>query len=137
MNVHSLSESVKSVHGLSAAITAAATNGAGTDCLGFENAKAIVYSAPSGTGTTSDWKLQESSDNSSFADVSGAAFTQITTVGGAKFYVMDINLAKRLRYLRLVHTGAGGSAAGQAYGLIELYNGRYNPVVQANTAFSV
>jgi hypothetical protein len=36
-----------------------------------------------------------------------------------------------------VHTGAGGAAAGQTYGLIELYNARYNPVAQINPAISV
>ena len=135
--MHTPSENVKTVHAFSVAITAAAANGAGTDCLGFENAKAVFYAAPSGVGTTSNCKLQESDDNAAFADVEGAAFTEVTTAGGAKVYVMDIKLEKRLRYLRLVHTGAGGAAAGQAYGLIELYNARYNPVSQANTAKSV
>lgn len=136
-SLHTPSEQIKTVHGFSAAITAASTNGASADCQGFENAKAVFYAAPSGTGTTSDCKLQESSDNSSFSDVPSGAFTQATTAGGAKLFVMDIKLAKRSRYLRLVHTGAGGSAAGQAYGLIELYNARYNPVSQANPAVSV
>jgi hypothetical protein len=136
-NIHTPSENIKAVHGLSAAITAATTNGAGTDCLGFEDALAVVYGAPSGSGTTSDFKLQESSDNSSFSDVVGGGFTQITTAGGAKFYVMDIKLAKRARYLRLVHVGAGGSAAGQAYGAILLLNPRNAPVSQANAALSV
>lgn len=137
MNIHTPSENVKSVHGFSAAITAATVNGASADCMGFEKAKAIFYSNPSGTGTTSDCKLQESDDNSSWADVPDATFTQVTTNGGAKLYVMNIDLAKRERYIRLVETGAGGSAAGQTYGLVELYNSRYNPISQTNPAKSV
>lgn len=133
-NIHTPSDHVKSVHSLSVAITAAATNGSSADCRGFEDALVVVYAAPSGAGTTSDFKVQESSDNSAFSDVTGAAFTQITTAGGSKLYVGDIKLAKRLQYLRVVHTGAGGSAAGQAYANILLLNGRNKPVAQANAA---
>jgi hypothetical protein len=136
-SIHTPSENVRTVHSLAGAITAATTNGASADCLGHESAKAIVYAAPTGAGTTSDFKLQESSDNTSWSDVPGGAFTQITTAGGAKLYVMNVDLSKRSRYVRLVHTGAGGSAGGTFYGLLELYNARYRPVAQANAAFSV
>lgn len=138
MNIHTPSEWIKKVIAFCVAITAAVTNGASTDCQGFETAFAWFYSNPSGAGTTSDCKLQESSDGATgWADVTGAAFTQVTTAGGAKLYTMNINLAQRQRYLRLVHTGAGGSAAGQASGGIDLMNARYNPVSQANTAIIV
>ena len=137
MNIHSPSENIKKFIAFCVAITAAATNGASVDCQGFENAFAWFYGNPSGVGTTSDCKLQESEDNASWADVAAAVFTQVTTAGGAKLYTMDIKLAKRERYLRLVHTGAGGAAAGQASGGIDLLNARYNPVSQANTAVSV
>ena len=137
MNMHTASEWLKKIFSFCVAITAATTNGASADCLGFENALATFYGAPSGTGTTGNCKLQESSDDASFSDVAGAAFTQVTTAGGAKLYVMDINLSKRQRFLRLSFTGAGGSAAGQAYGEITLLNARNVPVTQANTAVSV
>lgn len=137
MNLHTPSEQVKTAPGFAAAIAAAATDGASVDCQGFENAKAIFNSAPSGAATTSNCKLQESDDNAAFADVPGAAFAPVTTAAGAKIQVMDIKLSNRKRYLRLVHTGAGGAAAGVAYGLIELYNARYNPVSQINPAISV
>jgi hypothetical protein len=137
MNIHSPSATQLAKRGFNTAITAASNNGAGVDCQGFERALAIFDSVPSGAGTTSDCKLQESSDNSSFSDVTSAAFAQATTVGGAKIQVMDINLSKRLRYLRLVHTGAGASAAGVAFGAIILENPRYSPVSQDNTVVSV
>lgn len=136
-NIHTPSDHVLSKHSFSLAITAASTNGTGVDTRGFEKAAAIFYAAPSGAGTTSDCKLQESDDNSSFSDVSSATFTQVTTAGGAKMATMNINLSKRKRYLRLVHTGAGGSAAGQAYGLIELYNARNAAVSQDVTPVTV
>jgi hypothetical protein len=137
MNIHTPSDSVLTKRSVLTAITAAANNGAGVDCLGFERAEAIFDSAPSGTGTTSDCKLQDSADNSSFADVTGATFAQATTVGGAKIQVMNINLSKRRRYLRLVHTGAGGSAAGVAFGGFNLFNPRNAPVAQDNAVVTV
>ncbi len=136
-NLHTPSEQVKTVPGISTAIAAATTNGASVDCQGFETAKAIFNSEPAGAGTTSNCKLQESDDNAAFADVPNAAFAPSTTAAGAKIQVMNIKLSNRKRYLRLVHTGAGGAAAGTAYGLIELYNARYNPVSQINPAISV
>lgn len=136
-NIHTPADRVLTKHSFSLAITAAAVNGTGVDTRGFEEAKAIYYAAPSGAGTTSDCKLQESDDNSTFADVTGATFTQVTTAGGAKVNTMNINLSKRKRYVRLVHTGAGGSAAGQAYGLFELYNPRNAAVAQDVTPVTV
>lgn len=136
-NIHTPSEHLKVVHGLSNAITAAGNNGAGIDTLGFEDALAIVYAAPTGSGTTSDFKLQDADADTGYADVTGGVFTQLTTVGGAKQYVMNIKLSNRKRWIRIVHTGAGGSAAGTAYAVVVLVNPRIAPVSQANTAVSV
>lgn len=136
-NMHTPTKNVRSTHGFSVAVTQASTNGASVDCQGYEDAKAIFYANPSGAGTTIDCKLQESSDNAAWTDVPTASFTQATTAGGAKLLLMDVKLSKRNRYLRLVVTCAGGAAAGQTYGLIELYNARYRPVAQDNTAKSV
>ena len=120
-NVHRLSENVLLKGDFNVAITAAATNGTGIDTQGYRRAAAIFYSVPSGSGTTSDCKLQDSADNSTYADVTSAAFTQATTAGGAEWQFLDIDLAKRNRYVRLVHTGAGASAAGVATGAFLLY----------------
>lgn len=139
-NIHTPASQVLAKHSFSVAITAAVTNGTGVDCRGFRNAMAVYYAAPSGSGTTSDCKVQESSDNGggdAFADVASATFAQNTTAGGAKLQVMNINIAKRERYLRLVHTGAGASAAGQAYGLLLLFNAFYADVSQDQTVITV
>lgn len=137
MNLHTPSELIKKLICLCIGITAATVNGTSVDAQGHETAFAWFNSNPSGAGTTSDCKLQESADNANWVDVEDAAFTQVTTAGGAKLYTMNIKLAHRLRYLRLVHTGAGGSAAGAAAGGIDLLNARYNPVTQLNPAKSV
>lgn len=137
MNIHSPSSHVLAKNSVLTAITAAAVNGTGVDTRGFTRAQAIFNSAPTGTGTTSDCKLQESADNSTFTDVTSAAFAQVTTAGGQKLQCMDIDLSKRLRYLRLVQTGAGGSAAGVAEATILLYNPHSFPVAQDNAIVSV
>ena len=136
-NIHTPSEHIKKALVIALAITAATTNSSSVDAQGHETGFAWFYANPSGVGTTSDCKLQESSDNANWVDVENAAFTQVTTAGGAKTFTMNINLAHRMRYLRLVHTGAGGSAAGTASGGIDLLNARYNPVSQLNPAKSV
>lgn len=130
MNIHTPSKQVLVKRTFLTAITAAAVNGTGVDTLGYTRALAIFVSAPTGAGTTSDCKLQDSADNTTFADVASATFAQATTAGGAVAETMSIDLGKRNRYLRLVQTGAGGSAAGQAAGLILLFNPRYAGVTQ-------
>lgn len=131
MNVHQLSSVAQLKANFITAITAAGNNGATVDTQGYERATALFYSAPSGAGTTSDCKLQDgaASNASDMADVATATFTQNTTVGGAKLAAMEINLAIRKRYIRLVHTGAGGSAAGQAVGIIILHRGRWTDAI--------
>lgn len=135
----SLSESVLAKTCFATAITAASNNGTGIDARGFSRASFWFQSAPSGIGTTSDCKLQESADNSSWADVTSATFTQVTTAGGnnGKGQYMDVDLTKRLRYLRLVHTGVGASAAGVASAVALLYQGGRTPFTQDQTRKSV
>jgi hypothetical protein len=131
-NIHTMTDHVQLKESFTLAITAATVNGTTVDCQGYERALAIFNSAPSGGGTTSDCKVQEDDQSSgaTAVDVTGATFTQVTTAGGKKVAGMNINLSKRKRYLRLVHTGAGGAAAGQAVGLILLFNARNNPPAQ-------
>lgn len=140
MNLHTFADRflVKSALDV-VTITAASNNGTGIDCRGYNRAAFLVLRNPSGAATTSDVKLQESADNSSFADVSGGTYTQITT-GDANDglpQIMDVDLSKRLRYLRLVHTGAGGSAAGHVAGLAVLFAGAMSNPTQDMTAKTV
>ena len=84
--------------------------GTGIDVLHYEGVALIVLNASAGTGTTPtlDVKLQHSDDNSTFADVTGAAFTQVTDVGGtAGVQVLKVNVSNLKRYLRVVGTIAG------------------------------
>jgi hypothetical protein len=73
----------------------------------------VFYSVPSGTGTTADCYIEEcATSGGSYTKVTGSDFTQATTVGGAQAQLVDIDLAKRQRFLKVVATGAGASAAG-------------------------
>jgi hypothetical protein len=94
---------------------AGAQTGTGVDTLGFHQALVVLNV---GTVTTSlDVKLQESSDNGgsdTFADITGAAFTQVTTANDVAVYVGRVNLTGTERYIRVVGTGVGGS---QSYGV--------------------
>lgn len=129
-NMHTPSSHVKENSSFCLTITAAATNGAVVDTQGFENALVVFHTNPSGAGTTSDCKVQEgdAANLSDAADVATATFTQGTTAGGRTIQVGTLRLAKRKRYLRLVHTGAGAAAAGAAAGEVLLFNGRNAPV---------
>lgn len=84
--------------------------GTGIDVLDYEGVGLVVLNASAGTGTspTLDVKLQHSDDNSTFADVTGAVFTQVTDVAGtAGVRVLKINVPDLKRYLRVVGTIAG------------------------------
>lgn len=61
--------------------------------------------AVSGTSPTLDGKIQESSDNSTWTDVSGATFTQVTASTNTQAITFD----RTKRYVRYVGTIGGTS----------------------------
>ena len=90
----------------------ASANGTGFDLQGSNDAEgeAIVIldsEAGAGTSPTLDVKLQESSDNSTFTDISGAAFTQVTN--SASLQKLTINTNDTERYIRAV-VDVGGTS---------------------------
>lgn len=94
--------------------TSGANNGTGIDRMGYDEIE-ILVSTGVATGTPDSYsvaaKLQESDDNSSFTDVSGAAITAITADSTtAKARVLDASTLKR--YVRVVTTPAyvGGTS---------------------------
>jgi len=101
-----LDEAVKAVVGIVADAHGIGTvNGTGIDTLGFNEALIIVNSGINGTSGTVDVKVQESDALASgYADISGAAFTQITESNDNTIYVGRVKLADagRKRYIRIV-----------------------------------
>jgi hypothetical protein len=99
---------------VSAANTAAAT-GTGVDLQDYEGPVVITQHHGLSTGTL-DGKIQDSADNSSFADVSGLTFTQeTTTVGVQKLVVQSKQVRRYIKYVGTVTTGpqiVGVSMAG-------------------------
>ena len=87
-----------------------ATNGQSVDMSGFNAIEYMLSVGAQGAGGTIDMKLQDSADNSSFADVSGAALTQIADTGDNKIYILSCWRPTR-RYVRPVVTVAGTGVA--------------------------
>lgn len=88
----------------SKANTAAAT-GSGVDLQDFEGPVVVTQDHGTSTGTL-DGKIQDSADNSSFADVSGLTFTQETTGAAIQKLVIDKKSVRRyIKYVGTVGTG--------------------------------
>ncbi len=84
--------------------------GTGIDVLDYEGVTLAVLNASAGTGTTPtlDVKLQHSDDDSTYADVAGGTFTQVTDVAGtAGVQVLKVNVSDLKRYVRVIGTIAG------------------------------
>lgn len=84
--------------------------GTGIDLLDYEGVALVLLNTSAGTGTTPtlDVKLQHSDDDSTYADVTSGAFSQITSVAEtAGVKVMKLNASDLKRYLRVIGTIAG------------------------------
>ena len=84
-------------------------NGAGADLQGYQGVLKIVLDSGAGGGTTPtlDVKIQDSTDNSTFADVSGKVFTQVTDIASIQSLAIDTRAVRR--YIRAVIAIAGTS----------------------------
>ncbi len=89
---------------VSAANTAAATS-SGVDLQDYDGTVLVIQNKGAGTGTL-DGKIQDSADNTNFADVSGLTFTQATTGANLQQLAFDRRLVRRyVRYLGTIVTG--------------------------------
>lgn len=108
----------------------ASANGTGFDLEGSNGAEgeAIIIlasdAASAGTNPTLDVKLQESSDNSTFTDISGATFTQVTDAQALEKISINTNDVKR--YLRAVGTIGGTSSPAFTYSVALVYGKKYD-----------
>jgi len=108
----------------------ASANGTGFDLEGSNGAEgeAIIIlssdAASAGTDPTLDVKLQESSDNSTFTDISGATFTQVTNAASSQKISINTNDVKR--YLRAVGTIGGTSSPAFTYAVELIYGKKYD-----------
>ena len=103
------------VHGeLIAASLAAGTyienaDGAGVDLQGYQGVLKVILNSDAGGGTTPtlDAKIQDSADNSVFADVSGKVFVQVGASASIQSLAIDTRAVRR--YIRAALTITGTS----------------------------
>jgi hypothetical protein len=96
-------------------LTNATQNGTGVDTRGFRRA-ALYAHLFTGTATTAQITISDSPDNSTFTVVTGGtdpAVAIVASTADADPYLVNIDLAKRQRYIRVnvVGTGTAGNAA--------------------------
>lgn len=94
--------SVSAIAARTATVTAT-----GIDISGYNGGIIVqqLVGVVSGTTPTLDGKLQSSPDNSTWSDISGATFTQVTATDN--FQKIGIQVPAAARYLRYVGTIAG------------------------------
>lgn len=93
-------------------------NGTGVDARGFAQALVIMDLGDLTDAGTLAIKLQESDDNSTFTDITGAAYTVATNADDGLVKLGSVRLHKKGRYLRAV--GDGDGTQSHTYGVILL-----------------
>lgn len=108
--MRSVYDAIKAVFTLRPQVATSTVNGSSVDTLGYNSAAFVLeVGAVSGTSPTLDVKIQESADASSWTDVPGATFTQVTAANNSQILRVDGLGTSRKRYLRAVATIAGTS----------------------------
>jgi predicted methyltransferase len=93
-------------------VVAADSNETGVDLQDYEGDITLILDAEAGgSGVTYAVKVQDSADNSSFADVTDLAFTT-TTANTALVESLVVNTDEIRRYARVVIDVTGSSPAG-------------------------
>lgn len=101
--MHNLGDVLQVLNLIPAAAVTADGDGTGVDLLTLSGEIAVIIdvSAPvAGTSPTLDLKLQDSADNSTYGDVTGGAFTQVTDA--ASVQKLSFNKDELKRYVRIV-----------------------------------
>ncbi len=86
----------------------ASANGTGVDVTDYEGVATVLLTSAAGTGTTPtlDVKLQDSPDNSTWTDIPGATFTQVTNAAASE-QVKAVDVQAANKFIRAVATIAG------------------------------
>ena len=108
------------------------TNGTGVDTVGFDECVPILNVGTVASTGTLDVHVEESADNVTFADITGAVFDQILAANDNTIYQGRINLRGRLRYIRAVAVGDGANAA-EASVSFALHGAKIRPITPTNT----
>lgn len=102
-------DNIKSLFSFRPNTVTATANGTGIDTKGYHDGMVTLeVGTVAGTAPTLDVKIQESDDNTTFVDITGATFTQVTASNNTqKLRIADLNGGTRKRYIRAVATIAG------------------------------
>ena len=75
--------------------------GTGIDLKGYESSVCVIQDigAVTGTSPTCDTRIQDSADNSSFADVAGLAFSTVTAANN--YQTLNVDPRAVRRYVRI------------------------------------
>jgi len=95
---------------LGAAVTDASTDGTGVDCRGYDECLVTFDAILAAANAEGDVHIEESDDDSTYTDIAGAVFTQITPSNDDDSLVGRIDLRKHKRYLRAVLATDGSNA---------------------------
>ncbi len=107
---------------------AANTNSSVMDLALYDGAVSILLNAgaaSAGTNPVLQAAIWDSADNSSFAAVSGAVFTNVTNANSGQEYSLDTRAARR--YIKVVETVSGTNSPAFPVGIWVYGQLKYNP----------
>lgn len=119
---------------------------ASVDTAGWDYAQIVVYLGATDIAMVA-LKVQESDDDSSYSDVTGLVFGTSNQISGSastlpsatddnKFFLFDVDLRGRKRYLDLVATAGDGTAGTYLTAFAILSKGKDGPVTAAERGAS-
>lgn len=116
------------------AYSAASTDSAVIDVLGFDEALVILNAGVAAAAAEADVTIREGdeSDGSDDAAIAGAAFAQITVANDQTVYVGRLDLSKRKRYFTIRNVGDGANAVTLGVTVV-LMRAKYPPATQVET----
>lgn len=122
---------------LAAASTTASTDGTGVDAKDYDECLVIFDAILAASNAEGNVHIEESDDDSTYTDITGAVFTEITPSNDVTSYVGRIDLRKHKRYIRAVLATDGANAFTGSVGFA-LINPKFGPAAQVNsTVFDV
>lgn len=138
MAFHRFSENVKAVNSFASGLTSGTQNGSSVDTVAnpspFRRA-ALLIDMATGAGTTANFQLQDSPDNATWTNVTNGTLGTPVAASTQWTQLVDIDLSKRQRYLRVQLIGTGTTGAATADFL--LFEGEYGAPTQVNPAISL
>lgn len=127
--MRSLSDNIKVMQSLVPAVRTASANGTGVDTMGYNTAVAVINAGDidlANADETYAFKVQDSADNSSFADVAGLTTTVTADNDVKKIAINGLGTSIR-RYVRVVATLGGTTPSWPGSAVIVLGNGFRGP----------